>query len=174
MHRPELCSLENHLLNGTVLADFMSPLLATFENLRYNEKIFRTLSMPLFSVLGCLRHLQGCSGLRQHIQSLFHLIDDAKVPLARSTAADALSSKKRQKILEASLEQLYKTAQEALPDRLSEIPGLKDRPVYAVDGTYQKERSHYKKVTPKNGGDDNPKGHCLQGKRAIKRLTTLK
>ena len=161
MHRPELCSLENHLLNGTVLADFMSPLLATFENLRYNEKIFRTLSMPLFSVLGCLRHLQGCSGLRQHIQSLFHLIDDAKVPLARSTAADALSSKKRQKILEASLEQLYKTAQEALPDRLSEIPGLKDRPVYAVDGTYQKESSHYKKVTPKNGGDDNPKGHCL-------------
>ena len=81
--------------------------------------------------------------------------------MARSTASDALSSKKRQKILEASLEQLYKTARETLPDRLSEIPGLKDRPVYAVDGTYQKESSHYKKVTPKNGGDDNPKGHCL-------------
>ena len=72
-----------------------------------------------------------------------------------------LAQKTDKRYLKHHLRQLYKTAQEALPDRLSEIPGLKDRPVYAVDGTYQKESSHYKKITPKNGGDDNPKGHCL-------------
>jgi tRNA G10 N-methylase Trm11 len=97
--------------------------------------------MPLFSSLGRLRHLQGYVLLREFVQTLYHLTDEEKLPLARSTAADALSSKRRQKDLESALEKLYKKACKSIHDRLKEISGLNGRQVFAVDGTYQKKCS---------------------------------
>jgi hypothetical protein len=41
------------------------------------------------------------------------------------------------------------------------IPALQGRPVYAMDGTYQSESAHYGRCTPRQGGEDNPKGHAL-------------
>ena len=31
----------------------------------------------------------------------------------------------------------------------------------ALDGTYQHESAHYQRCTPRQGGEDNPKGHAL-------------
>jgi hypothetical protein len=47
------------------------------------------------------------------------------------------------------------------PGRLSEISGLINRPIYAIDGTYQKENVNYFRCTPNQGGTDNSKAHCL-------------
>lgn len=161
MSRPELIQLEKKLFDNTLFSDFISPLTESFEKIRYNPKIYHTLSMPLFAALGCLRHIQGNVILREFIQSLYHLTDEARLPLPRSTISDALSSKKRQTDLESTLSQLYLSARNTLPNRLKDIPGLNGRQVYAVDGTYQKESSHFKKKTPKQGGNDNPTGHCI-------------
>ncbi len=52
-------------------------------------------------------------------------------------------------------------ADAVLPDRLAGVPGLGDRPIRAIDGTYQHESIHYRRRTPSEGGKDNPKGHAL-------------
>ena len=41
------------------------------------------------------------------------------------------------------------------------MPGLGSRAVGAIDGTYQHESAHFKRRTPKQGGEDNAKGHAL-------------
>ncbi len=56
---------------------------------------------------------------------------------------------------------LVKTAQPVLPDRLAGIPGVGDRPVRAIDGTYPAESAHGRRRTPRQGGEDHPKGHAL-------------
>ena len=119
--------------------------------------------MPDFITLGVLRHIQGISTLREQIQSLFHMDDTnvEKLPMARSTMSDALASEKRTVVLHSLIPVLVKQARSILPDRLSSFEALKDRPVLAMDGTYQQESSHYKRLTPKQNGDDNPKGHAL-------------
>ncbi|MFZ1537035.1 MAG: hypothetical protein WAT23_06605, partial [Chromatiaceae bacterium] len=57
---------------------------------------------------------------------------------------------------------VVKEAQQVLPDRLAAIPGLADRPMRAIDGTYQAESAHCRRRTPRQGGEDNPKGHALR------------
>lgn len=161
MSRPELTKLHDLLLDNTVLAQLTEPLQKILGELRHHQYPFNTLTMPLFCVLGCLRHLTATTTLRAQVQDLYHLVGADKVPLARSTWSDALNSETRQNVLELVLPKLYSLAQSKLPDRLAEIPGLNDRPVYAVDGTYQKESSHFQRCTPKQGGTDNTKGHCL-------------
>lgn len=64
-------------------------------------------------------------------------------------------------MLRAVVADLRGEAASALPDRLAAIPGLAGRPVQALEGTYQKESAHYPRCTPRQGGEDNPKGHAL-------------
>jgi hypothetical protein len=61
----------------------------------------------------------------------------------------------------AVLSPLLAEARSVLPDRLAGFAELGGRPVYATDGTYQKESAHYGRRTPSEGGVDNPKGHAL-------------
>ena len=58
-------------------------------------------------------------------------------------------------------ELLVTQAATVLPDRLKGLDGIGNRPVYATDGTYQSESSHFKKITRSEGGYDNTKGHLL-------------
>jgi hypothetical protein len=161
MPRPELNTLQDLLLDKTVLSQLTEPLHKILDELRHHHSQFTTLTMPLFCVLGCLRHLTGTTTLRAQVQDLYHFVGADKVPLARSTWSDALNSPQRLDALERVLPKLYSLAQTQLPDRLADIPGLGERSVYAVDGTYQQESSHFQRCTPKQGGTDNPKGHCL-------------
>ena len=152
--------MENILTDNTVLDHWFSPVREALEKVRFSAKKFHTLSMPMFILQNCLRQLNASETLREHIQHLFHLDENAEnVPLARSTYSDALSSKARLNILEQTATMLCESAAQRSPDRLAGIDGLKDRQVYAMDGTYQKESCHYKKLTPSEGGTDSPKGH---------------
>jgi hypothetical protein len=121
------------------------------------------LSMIDFIALGVLRHLQGVATLREQVQCLLHLEPGATAhaPLARSTWSDALSSRHRRDRVESLLAPLVGEARKVLPDRLAGFGELGERPVYAMDGTYQSESAHYRRRTPKDGGEDNPKGHAL-------------
>ncbi len=56
---------------------------------------------------------------------------------------------------------LVKAAQAVLPERLAGIPGRGDRPVRAIDGTYQAESAPCRRRTPQQGGEDPPQGHAL-------------
>ncbi len=64
-------------------------------------------------------------------------------------------------ILRGVIRRLQDVASRNVTDRLENFSCLAGRSVYAVDGTYQKESCHYRKVTPRQGGKDNPKGHGL-------------
>jgi hypothetical protein len=96
--------------------------------------------MSTFILQSCVRQLNNCATLRDHLQHLFHLDDEATViPLARSTYSDALSSNTRLEIVSKAAEYLVLSATKVLPDRLSGIEGLGGRSLYGMDGTYQKE-----------------------------------
>lgn len=154
------------LTQDTVLADWFSPMQSAFNKVRYPEKIFNTLSMPMFILAGCLRQLQSQKTLREQIQSLFHLdISAEKPPLARSTWSDALASTKRRDITKTALSHLVKEAQQQLPDRYDCMPDLGEREVFAIDASYQTESAHYAPIYPNQKdekgkkGTDNQKGH---------------
>lgn len=157
-----LTALMNRLTNNTVLADLLAPVERALERVR-QAGVGRTLSMADFIALGVLRHLQGMPSLREQVQSLLHLEPEttARGPLARSTWSDALASPSRQAVLRELLAGLVREAEAVLPDRLAGIAGLGDRPVRAIDGTYQVESAHFRRCTPRQGGEDNPKGHGL-------------
>jgi len=158
-----LKSLMNRLTDKTVFADLLAPVGLALSQVRDAESLGRVLSMPDFIALGVLRHIQGMETLREQVQSLLHL-DPAqlvRVPLARSTWSDALSASSRLAVLKATIPALMRQADAVLPDRLAGVPGLEDRPVHAIDGTYQQESVHYRRRTPSEGGKDNPKGHAL-------------
>ena len=158
-----LKSLMNRLTDKTVFADLLSPVERALSQVRNAESLGRVLSMPDFIALGVLRHIQGMEKLREQVQSLLHL-DPAqvvRVPLARSTWSDALSASSRLAVLKATIPALRRQADVVLPDRLADVPGLGDRPVRAIDGTYQQESVHYRRRTPSAGGEDNAKGHAL-------------
>ncbi|MBU1962840.1 MAG: transposase [Gammaproteobacteria bacterium] len=152
-----------HLLTDrTVFADLLAPLDKALARVRQARAGGCVLSMPDFIALGVLRHLQSRETLREQVQSLLHLAPETTTaPLAHSTGSDALSSEARRAVLSNLLPALMRSARDALPDRLAKIPGLGDRPVRAIDGTYQRESAHYGRCTPKEGGNDNPKGHAL-------------
>ncbi len=155
-----LADLEKILMDNTVLAHWFSPVQRALETVRYSDKPFRALSMPLFILQNCFRQLKESKSLRAHIQALFHLDENAsRVPLARTTCADALSSQTRCAIVEQATTHIAQSAVRDLPDRLAGVAGLGNRPVYAMDGMYQTESCHYRKITPKDGGVDSPKGH---------------
>lgn len=164
-----LDNIEHILNDDSVLADWFSPVLQALEKVRYHERIFNTLSVPLFLLLAGLRNLQAHSTLREQVQSLFHLDWQAEqVPLARSTWSDALASKKRRDITRSVLFHLTQIAQTELTDRYSDYSRLANRPILAIDASYQKESARYKPEYPqKNDSDkekadkDNPKGHML-------------
>ena len=157
-----LKTLMQCLTHHTVLADLLDPVSRALARVR-QATVGRTLTMPDFIVLGVLRHLQGMSTLREQVQTLLHLdpATAARGPLARSTWSDALASPSREAVLRDLVPALVQEAQVLLPDRLAGIPGLGDRPVRAIDGTYQAESAHFRRCTPRQGGADNPKGHAL-------------
>ena len=151
------------ITKNTVFGDLIKPVHVALEHVRYHSKRFTSIPMEDFISLGVLRHLQQTTTLREQVQGLFHLTEESesKLPVARSTLSDALSSKYRLQIIVQAQQQLVCHAQDVLPDRLENIPGLGTRSVYAMDGTYQKEGSHYSPCTPSQGGNDNSKGHAL-------------
>jgi hypothetical protein len=153
----------NHLTDQTVLSELLAPVEHALTRVREAQDVGRVLSMSAFITLGVLRHLHGMSVLREQVQALHHLdpSDAAHVPLARSTWSDALAAPTRAAALTATLPVLLADARARLPDRLSGIPGLGARPVRAIDGTYQVESAHFRRQTPSQGGEDNPKGHAL-------------
>jgi len=158
-----LVSLMHRLTDKTVFAELLSPVERVLARVRSAQGLGRTLSMSDFIALGVLRHLQGMGTLREQVQTLLHLdpAPGARAPLARSTWSDALCSAARLGVLKETLPGLVADAAAVLPDRLADIPGLGTRPVRAIDGTYQEESAHFRRCTPKEGGEDNPKGHAL-------------
>jgi hypothetical protein len=157
-----LASLMHRLADNTVLADLLQPVERALQTCRQAASLGRTLGMREFLTLGVLRHLQGTATVREQIQTLLHLAEASaeRVPLARSTWSDALASPARLEVLQAILPAVAQEARRQLPDRLADIPYLGSRPVFAADGTYQRESVHYRGRAPKDGGTDNPKGHA--------------
>jgi hypothetical protein len=150
------------LLDDTVLEKWFRPMTNALEKVRYSEKIFKALPMPAFILFGCLRQLRSICSLREQIQDLFHLDPEAsKLPVARSTFSDAMASAQRNAILAKAAPDLVQQAQNILSDKLAGVKGLGERGVYAIDATYQTESSRYFRVLPKEGGEDNQKGHML-------------
>lgn len=150
------------LLHETILNDWFHPMQHALDKVRFSDTIFKSLPMASFVLFGGLRQLLSLSTLREQVQTLFHLDADAeRLPVPRSTWSDAMGSKKRRDILRQACEKLVGIAQSSLPDRFAGIEGLGQRPVLAIDATYQKESSHYCRVLPKEGGCDNQKGHML-------------
>jgi hypothetical protein len=153
----------NKLTKHTVFADLIKPVERALDKMRLGRADGPVLPMRDFVALGVLRHLKGIHTLREQIQTLLHLDPNApeRPPLARSTWSDALSAKSRRTVMRALVPKLVREAQAVLPDRLANVPGLGQRPVRAIDGTYQHESAHYRRCTPKQGGMDNAKGHAL-------------
>ena len=156
-----LVPLINTLTQETVLEQWFSPLQKALDKVRYPEKIFGTMSMSAFLLLGCLRHLQSHKSLREQIQSLAHLSHAHPLPLARSTWSDALASKKRCRIVRDSFSHLVNHARTSLSERFRDMPNLGERSLIAIDASYQKESAHYRPCYPMHGGIDNQKGHLL-------------
>jgi hypothetical protein len=153
----------HRLTDQSVFAELLAPLAGGLARVRGAPSFGRSLKMTDFIALGVLRHLQGTPTLREQVQALLHLDPNAhtRVPLARSTWSDALASPARLAVLQEMLPALVSAAAAVLPDRLAGIPGLGARAVRAIDGTYQSESAHFRRRTPKQGGEDNPKGHAL-------------
>ena len=72
-----------------------------------------------------------------------------------------MASCQRRDIMRQTCAQLVTMARDTLPDRLAGVEGINQRPVLAIDATYQTESSHYRRILPKEGGVDNQKGHML-------------
>ena len=163
MTNQRLTALMDRLTNNTVLGELLAPVSDILSRIRHADGNAQVLSMWAFIALGVLRHLQGMGTLREQVQSLLHLNPQEVLgtPLARSTWSDALASRRRRDVLEAVTAPLLIEARSVLPDRLAGLAQLQGRPVYATDGTYQHESAHYKRCTPSQGGEDNPKGHAL-------------
>jgi hypothetical protein len=158
-----LNSLMHRLTDNTVFADLLAPANRALEQVRASASTGRSLKMADFLALGVLRHLQGTTTLREQVQALRHLnpSEQQVVPLARSTWSDALASPQRLNVLQAVLPHLRTQAAAQLPDHLSGLPELVERAVLAIDGTYQPQSAHFQRQTPREGGNDNPKGHAL-------------
>lgn len=156
-----LTPLIDTLTQETVLEQWFSPLQKMLDKVRYPEKVFGTLSMSAFLLLGCLRQLQSHNSLREQIQSLAHLSHTNHLPLARSTWSDALASKKRCHIVRDSFSHLVNHACDTLPERFLDMPNLGERSLIAIDASYQTESAHYRPIYPMHGGTDNQKGHLL-------------
>ena len=159
MHRSD--TLYKKIMDQTVFAEFFDPALKSLTKFRFSNDRFLSLPMEAFCLFGCLRHLRGVATLREQLQHFFHLAEENQMPVPRSTYSDALSSKTRAAVLQSAVDALVKIASKMLPDRFATLKDLGDRAVFAIDGSYQKESTHFNRVTPKNGGEDNHKGHMM-------------
>lgn len=146
---------------NTVLGDLVKPIDQALQKVRFKERIFFGISMPDFITLGVHRHLQANRSLREMVQQLMHFAETPWPPVARSTFSDALASTPRRDVLRGVTSPLVALARTSLPDRLADLDIDTGRAVLAMDGTYQHESTHFHKSTPKDGGQDNPKGHAL-------------
>ncbi|MCP4236265.1 MAG: transposase [Aestuariibacter sp.] len=154
--------LTQSLLQETILSDWFEPMERALGKVRYPDAIFRSLPMISFTLLGGLRQLLSISTLREQVQTLFHWDSTAeRVPVPRSTWSDAMGSGTRGNILRQAIDQLVIFARAHSTDKLCSVHGIGDRPILAIDATYQGESSHYNRVLPKEGGNDNQKGHML-------------
>ena len=154
--------LTQSLLNGTILDDWFQPMENALANVRFSDAIFQSLPMNSFLLLGGLRQLLSINSLREQTQTLFHLDCAAdRIPVPRSTWSDAMASSFRRDILRQGVHHLVTFARTTVTDKLSGVDGIDQRPVLAIDVTYQEESSHYQRVLPKEGGNDNQKGHML-------------
>lgn len=155
-------SLTQALLQETVLQEWFQPMQQAFDKVRFSDRIFQSLPMMSFALLGGLRQLLSIDTLREQVQTLFHWDASAeRIPVPRSTWSDAMSSSKRRDILRQATHHLVALAQESLVDKFSGIEGIAQRPLIAIDATYQTESSHYVRMLPAEGGNDNQKGHML-------------
>lgn len=154
--------LTESLLQDTVLDDWFRPMQHALDKVRYSDAIFKSLPMVSFALLGGLRQLLSIKTLREHVQTLFHWDHCAeRIPVPRSTWSDAMSSHSRRGIVRQAIMHLVSFARSHLADKLSGVEGIAQRPVLAIDATYQTESSHYHRVLPEDGGEDNQKGHML-------------
>ncbi len=155
-------SLTDSLLQETVLYDWFQPMQQAFSKIRYSDRIFQSLPMMSYALLGGLRQLLSIHTLREQMQTLFHWnVTAERIPVPRSTWSDAMSSRTRRDLLRRATHHLVALAQETLVDKFTGIDGIGQRPIVAIDATYQEESSHYVRVLPTEGGDDNQKGHML-------------
>jgi len=154
-----LTAVMDRLTNHTVLGELLAPVADALTRVRNADANASVLSMFDFVGLGVLRHLQGMRTLREQVQSLLHLApaQAPEPPLARSTWSDALSSARRRAAVAETIPALLAEARAVLPDRLAGFPELGARPVYAMDGTYQKESTHYRRCTPRQGARTTPR-----------------
>lgn len=154
--------LTDALLQETVLSEWFEPMANAFEKVRFSDAIFQSLPMTSFCLLGGVRQLLAIDTLREQIQMLFHWQENAEqVPVPRSTWSDAMSSPTRRNILRQAMSYLVTTARAVLPNKYAGLEGIGERPIQAIDATYQEESSHYARVLPVEGGNDNQKGHML-------------
>ena len=161
MSSDRIASMMEGMTQATVFGDLLKPVEQALERVRFSDAIFTSIGMMDFIALGVLRHVRSMKVMREMIQYLLHHEEALHTPVARSTYSDALSSVHRCKVLRDLRDPLLTLAGKVLPDRLAELPGLDQRPVFAMDGTYQKESAHFRKCTPKQGGKDSLKGHSL-------------
>lgn len=155
-------SITQVLLNNTVLNDWFQPMQNAFEKVRFSDRIFQALPMVSFALFGGLRQLKGLTTLREQVQALFHSNPVAEqAPVARSTWSDAMASPRRCWVLHQAVGNLVECAQTTLADKYAGVEGIGQRSIIAIDATYQKESSHYRRVLPTEGGSDNQKGHML-------------
>lgn len=155
-------SLTHSLLQETVLHDWFEPMQQAFDKVRYSDRIFPSLPMISYALLGGLRQLLSIQTLREQVQTLFHCdVSAEQIPVPRSTWSDAMGSRTRRDLLRQAIHHLVAFAQATLVDKFAGIDGIGQRPIVAIDATYQTESSHYVRVLPTEGGDDNQKGHLL-------------
>lgn len=161
MSSDRVASMIDNMTQDTVFGDLLRTVERALQRVRFKDAIFTSIGMMDFITIGVLRHLKSMKTLRDMIQVLLHHEQATRPPVPRSTFSDALASVHRRQVLRDLRDPLLIQATRVLPDRLANLPGLDQRSVYAIDGTYQKESAHFRKQTPKNGGKDNPKGHQL-------------
>ena len=154
--------LTQSLLQDTIVHDWFHPMENALEKVRDWDAIFQSLPMTSFTWLVGLRQRLSMDTLREPIQTLFHWDSAAtRVPVPRSTWSDAMGSGIRRAILRQAMNHLVTFARATLADKLVGVEGIGQRPVLAIDATYQEASSHYKRVLPEEGGSDHQKGPML-------------
>jgi len=117
--------LTQSLLQDTVLDDWFYPMQQALDKVRYSDRIFQSLPMMSFTLLGGLRQLLSINTLREQTQTLFHWDEGAACPpVPRATGSDATNSRTRRDILREAVGQLVISARERLPDKFTTIDGI--------------------------------------------------
>jgi hypothetical protein len=105
--------LTGSLLQHTVLQDWFRPMQQAFDKVRYSDRIFPSLPMVSYALLGGPRQLLGIPTLREQVQSLFHWdVNAERLPVPRSTWSDAMGSRTRRALLRQATEYLVASARE--------------------------------------------------------------